>query len=95
MKQAFLFALALVVLSAAPIGAAHHEAMDFNGHFGDMDANHDSMIDWTEFQAFFPHASKEVFDEVGGGAESFDHGAWHDFKQKRGYKHIDGKKHKE
>ena len=87
MKHLF-FLFALVLFSASPAFAA-----EFNGHFGDMDTNQDRVVDWSEFQAYFPHATNEVFSDASQGGEGIDHKAWHAFKQRHGYGHIEGKEH--
>ena len=32
----------------------------FNGHFGDIDAGGDDLVDWEELKAYFPHATEQV-----------------------------------
>ena len=69
-------------------------AADYNGHFGDMDTDGDELVSWEEFKSYFAHAEKSVFDGIDEG-KAFDHDAWHDFKEKNGYGHIEGKVHDE
>jgi hypothetical protein len=79
---------AILMLLAAPVAAA-----DYAGHFGDMDTNNDDLVNWDEFKAHFPHAEESVFKEIAGSDSAIDHGEWHDFKEKHGYGHGEGKKH--
>lgn len=65
-------------------------AADYNGHFGDMDKDGDDLVSWEEFQEYFAHAEKTVFDGIAEG-KAFDHDAWHEFKEEHGYGHIEGK----
>jgi len=96
MRLSTLIAL-LVTLTVLTVGCSggnrfHKTAMPdpqpFNAHFGDMDANGDEMVDWKEFEAFFPNAQPEIFKELDlNGNEHVDHDEWHQFKEAHGLKH--------
>ena len=84
-KKVLLFACALTLCLAG--GAM---AKGYNGHFDDMDKNGDEYVDWKEFKVYFPNGEKVVFDEIDTEkAGRFDHDQWHEFKEKRGYGHIE------
>lgn len=96
MKQSALLTI-LVILTALTVGCSagnkfHKTAMpepkSFNAHFGDMDADENDLVDWKEFEAFFPNAQPEIFKELDlNGDEGVDHDEWHQFKQAHGMKH--------
>ena len=94
----FLIILILVVfgfLAGCSGKASFHKTpmpdpKTFNGHFGDIDASSDDLVDWEEFKAHFPHATDEVFraiDQNGDGR--LDHDEWHQFKKAHGLEHIE------
>jgi hypothetical protein len=58
-----------------------------------MDKNKDKGVTWDEFKAYFAHAEESKFQEADANKDGrIDHGEWHKFKEKYGYKHIEGKK---
>ena len=60
----------------------------FNGHFGDMDADGDELVNWEEFKAHFPKAVPEVFQAIDlNKDEGLDHDEWHEFKEAHGMRH--------
>ena len=89
MRKYLVLAAALLLL-AAPVWAA-----DYAGHFGDMDTDKDNLVSWDEFKAYFPQADENTYKEIAGDDSAIDHGEWHDFKEKHGYGHGEGKKHGE
>lgn len=92
----FMLSLAAVALSFACSGknVYHKTAMpdpqSFNAHFGDMDSDGNSLVNWVEFKAWFPHAEQKVFNAIDLNTDkSLDHDEWHKFKAAHGLKHID------
>jgi hypothetical protein len=78
------------MLIAAPLSFA--ASPDYNAHFGDMDTNKDKGVSWEEFKTFFPNAEQGKFNEADiNGDGKIDHGEWHKFKEKYGYRHIEKK----
>lgn len=60
----------------------------YNAHFGDMDADGDDLVKWSEFKDYFPQAEKRVFEALDlNGDEAVDHDEWHRFKDAHGLRH--------
>lgn len=82
MRYLILTAIALFMLSPAAMAA------DYSGHFGDMDANADGLVDRREFNGYFPHATEAKFNEADSdGSGGLNHDEWHAFKSRYGYGH--------
>ncbi len=82
--------LLLTVLATPVYSSDHKEKHNYNGHFGDMDLDGDDLVNWEEFKKFFSHAGKDVFKKAdGNNDDSIDHDEWHEFKDAKGYKHIE------
>lgn len=90
-KNLFLISVCILCMGLiSPAWASDQKAAGYNGHFGDMDLDKDDQVNWKEFKAFFPHAEEEIFKEADENADGqIDHDEWHDFKEARGYKHIE------
>jgi hypothetical protein len=66
----------------------------FNAHFPDMDHNGDDLVQWEEFDEFFPNAEKNVFNAIDLNKDGvLDHDEWHAFKEAHGLKHKSGGRH--
>jgi hypothetical protein len=97
MKKFVPFSLLLAVIwIAACSGQSNYHKTElpdpasFNGHFGDMDADADALVDWEEFKAFFPQAVPEVFEAIDMNHDKgLDHDEWHAFKDAHGLREHD------
>ena len=82
MKNLLLAFAAIIFLASNALAA------DYAGHFGDMDANADGTVTWTEFKTHFPHAEEDAFARADGNGDSgLNHDEWHAFKSEYGYGH--------
>jgi hypothetical protein len=87
-----IIAALILTLTMAVSGVYASSDKDYNAHFGDMDKNADKGVTLEEFNAFFPHAEEGKFQEADLNKDGkIDHGEWHKFKEKYGYKHIEKK----
>ena len=98
MKQTTMITALIMLLaltSGCSSGNKFHKTrlpdpQSFNAHFGDMDANGDEMVNWQEFETYFPNAQPKIFEELDlNGDENVDHDEWHQFKAAHGLKHKD------
>lgn len=96
MKKRTLRVISLLLLFGmlACSGAKQHhdvampDPTTYNAHFGDMDADDDGVVNWSEFSAYFDHAEQKVFGAIDlNEDQSLDHDEWHAFKRAHGLKH--------
>ena len=92
MKKIVMTAILCLLLVGA---SAVVWAADYNAHFGDMDTSGDDLVVWDEFKVHFPEGEQSVFDGIAGEDQAIDHDEWHEFKETKGYGHIEGKQEKE
>lgn len=58
----------------------------YRAHFGDVDANGDKLVNWTEFKQHFPNTEPRVFKALDLNQDSaVDHDEWHKFKKAHGH----------
>ena len=95
----FVFFLSLILavgmLSGCASKSTHHkekmpDPKGFNAHFPDMDSDGNDLVDWTEFEKYFPQAEPSVFKAIDlNGDGNIDHDEWHQFKEAHGLGHVE------
>jgi hypothetical protein len=55
-----------------------------------MDSDGNDLVDWTEFEKYFPQAEPSVFKAIDlNGDGNIDHDEWHQFKEAHGLGHVE------
>ena len=95
----FVFFLSLILAVGILTGCAskpthHKEKMPdpkgFNAHLPDMDSDGNDLVDWAEFEKYFPQAEPGVFKAIDlNGDGNIDHDEWHQFKEAHGLGHVE------
>ena len=87
------FVIVISVLSGCAAESKYHkedlpDPKGFNAHFPDMDSDGNDLVNWDEFEEYFPQAKQEIFKAVDLNADgNIDHDEWHEFKETHGLMH--------